>query len=201
MLRSSPSQALNLDTEARVFRLSPANRRFSMHLIHMARRSFLHGVVYTLCLRRVSTFVGKSGRVYTQREELQRHRLDPGFSVFRAECASMHLLSKGFTGYLANVPKSNDESVVFTRVSKTFDLSHRPAADIADSRRLRMYVVCHQEEGILFYPHFKSTLLALIENDPELSMTACNKVVRNVGEAIWELHHKDWIHIGMKLNI
>jgi len=54
----------------------------------------------------------------------------------------------------------------------------------------------NQEEGILIYPYFKDTLLALIKNDPDLSLAGRKKILRCVGEAIQELHSKNWIHIG-----
>lgn len=59
-----------------------------------------------------------------------------------------------------------------------------------------MHVDCNQEEGILFYPYFRDTLLALIQQDADLHLGERKKILRCVGEAIQELHGKDWIHIG-----
>ncbi|KAF2501016.1 kinase-like protein [Lophium mytilinum] len=126
-----------------------------------------------------STIVGKSGRVYAQSKVLQRHSKNPKLSIFKAE--------------------SENESFVLKRVSRPFyDLSLRLAAEFRNSRRLRMHVDCNQEEGILVYPYFRSTLLALQQEDPDMPATERIKILRRTGEAIQELHGKDWMHIDVK---
>ena len=59
-----------------------------------------------------------------------------------------------------------------------------------------MHIDCNEEEGILVYPYFRGTLLGLIHDDEDLPLEERKKILRQVGEAIRELHHKDWIHIG-----
>jgi serine/threonine protein kinase len=59
-----------------------------------------------------------------------------------------------------------------------------------------MHLDSNQEEGILIYPFFKDTLLALIKKDPDLSVAGRKKILRCVGEAIQEFHSKSWIHLG-----
>jgi tRNA A-37 threonylcarbamoyl transferase component Bud32 len=59
-----------------------------------------------------------------------------------------------------------------------------------------MHTDCSHEEGVLVYPYFQSTLLSLIQDDLELPTEGRMKILRQVGEAIQELHNKDWIHIG-----
>jgi serine/threonine protein kinase len=82
-------------------------------------------------------------------------------------------------------------------VSKPFfDLSLRLAAEFPESRRLRMHVDLNEDENILVYPYYQHTLLGLLQEDSELSNAARKKVLRQIGEAIQELHSKDWIHIG-----
>jgi len=94
--------------------------------------------------------------------------------------------------------RSEDQTFVLKRVQRPFyDLSQRLAAEFAGSSRLRMHVDCNQEEGVLVYNYFKDTLLGLIQKDPELPFAERKKILRRVGEAIQELHRKDWIHIGM----
>ena len=84
------------------------------------------------------------------------------------------------------------------RVPRPFyELSQRLATELGSSQRLRMHVDCNQEEGILFYPYFRDTLLALIQHDEDLHLRERKKILRYVGEAIQELHSKDWIHIGI----
>lgn len=130
-----------------------------------------------------STLVGESGRVYIQGEVLQRHREDHQRSVFKAEYVS------------------GNESFVFKRVPRPFyDLSLRLATEFTGSRRLRMHVDCNQEEEILIYPSFRGTLLALTQEDPVFPLVERKKILRHVGEAIQELHGKDWIHIGTLCN-
>ncbi|KAI4941938.1 hypothetical protein J4E91_010488 [Alternaria rosae] len=125
-----------------------------------------------------STIVGKSGRVYIQREVLQE-RKDPRLNIFKAE--------------------SHDQSFVFKRVSKPFyDLSLRLAADFPESRRLRMHVDLNEDENVLIYPYYQHTLLGLLQEDSKISDAARKKILRQTGEAIQELHSKDWIHIDIK---
>ena len=59
-----------------------------------------------------------------------------------------------------------------------------------------MHTDSEQEEGILIYPYFSDTLLALIKKDPDLSHAGRKKILRCVGEAIQEFHSENWIHIG-----
>ncbi|KAI9711553.1 MAG: hypothetical protein M1820_002118 [Bogoriella megaspora] len=134
--------------------------------------------VYRTSIRMVSTIVGKSGRKYIQGELLQHHPKDHMLSVFRAESAN--------------------ESFVLKRVSRPFyNLSLRLAAEVRGSRRLRLHIDCNEEETILVYPYFRSTLLALIQENSNLPLSERKKILRRAGEAIQELHSKDWIHIGI----
>ncbi|KAI1509053.1 SPS1, serine threonine protein kinase [Pyrenophora tritici-repentis] len=129
-------------------------------------------------IRTASTIVGKSGRVYIQREVLQE-RKDPRLNIFKAE--------------------SHDQSFVFKRVPKLFyDLSLRLAADFPKSRRLRMHVDSNEDENALIYPYYQHTLLRLLQEDSKISNAARKEVLRQTGEAIRELHSKDWIHIDIK---
>jgi hypothetical protein len=60
-----------------------------------------------------------------------------------------------------------------------------------------MHTDCNQEEGVLVFPYFKSTLLALIQGNSEFPTEGRKKILRQVGEAIQELQNKDWVHLGM----
>ena len=98
---------------------------------------------------------------------------------------------------LTHPRSSGNESFVFKRVSKPFyELSQRLAAEFAGTRRLRMHTDCNQEQRILVYPYFRDTLLGLIKDDSEVLFPERKKILRRVGEAIQELHRKEWIHIG-----
>ena len=59
-----------------------------------------------------------------------------------------------------------------------------------------MHIDCNEEESILVYPYFKDTFLALNQKDPDLPVLERKKILRLVGEAIQELHSKDWVHLG-----
>ncbi|KAI5860034.1 kinase-like domain-containing protein [Durotheca rogersii] len=144
----------------------------------LACYSLFGRLAYRTSIRMASTIVGKSGRVYVQGEVLQRNRGEK-FSIFKAE--------------------SGNESFVLKRVQRPFyDMSLRLAAEFAGTRRLRMHIDCNEEEGILVYPYFRCTLLALIKEDPDFPPPERQKILRCVGEAIQELHSKDWIHIDVK---
>ncbi|KAI1263207.1 kinase-like domain-containing protein [Xylariaceae sp. FL1019] len=135
-------------------------------------------VTYRRSIRMASTFKCISGCVYVQGEALQR-RQNPELSIFKAE--------------------SGNESFVFKRVSESiFDLSLRLAAEFAGSRRLRMHIDCNQEQGILVYPFFRTTLLALLQDYPDFPPQERRKILRRVGEGIQELHSKNWIHLDVK---
>ncbi|KAL6703216.1 hypothetical protein ACN47E_010078 [Coniothyrium glycines] len=131
-----------------------------------------------LGIRRASTIAGKSGHVYIQREVLQE-RKDPRLNIFRAE--------------------SHGQSFVSKRVSKPFyDLSLRLAVDVPESRRLRMHVDSNEGENILIYPYYQHTLLGLLQADLKIPAAARKKILQQTGEAIQELHMKDWIHLDIK---
>ncbi|KAI1395214.1 kinase-like domain-containing protein [Hypoxylon fuscum] len=150
-----------------------------MSLRRLACHTTLSRFAYRTSIRMASTIVGKSGRVYRQGEVLRRNRENHKLSIFQAE--------------------SGNESFVFKRVPRPFyDLSLRLAAEFAGSRRLRMHVDHNQEEGILIYSYFRSTLLGLIQDDPDFPPVERKKILRCVGVAIQELHSKDWIHIDVK---
>lgn len=61
-----------------------------------------------------------------------------------------------------------------------------------------MHVDCNPEEGILVYPYFRGTLLALIQEDPDFPPAERKKILRRVAEAIQELHAKGWMHTDVK---
>lgn len=93
--------------------------------------------------------------------------------------------------------RSGKESFVVKRVPSLFyDLSLRLTTEFAGSRRLRMHIDRNQENSILVYPYFRSTLLALIREDPDFPLAERKKNLQRTGEAIQELHSKNWIHIG-----
>lgn len=60
-----------------------------------------------------------------------------------------------------------------------------------------MHVDCNSKESILVYPYFRDTMLALIEGDPAFPPDERLKIMRGIGEAIQELHAKDWVHTGL----
>jgi serine/threonine protein kinase len=151
-------------------------------------------------IRTASTITGQSGRVYLQREVLQHHREDPKLSISKAECVYMANISHALAFCLTSSTRSQDQFFVSKRVSKYFyDRSLSLAADFPASRRLRMHVDCNEEESVLVYPYYRSDLLALWQEDPDMSEAVCKIILRRIGEAIQELHSKDWIHVGTTL--
>ncbi|KAF2724743.1 kinase-like protein [Polychaeton citri CBS 116435] len=126
-----------------------------------------------------SAIAGDSGRTYTGGKVLRRHPQDSRFDIFTIESADKSFISK-------RVPKP------------FFDLSQRIANDFPSSRRLRMHVDCNSKESILVYTYFRDTLFALFKEDPAFPPDERLKIMRGVGEAIQELHAKDWIHTDVK---
>ncbi|RWA10222.1 hypothetical protein EKO27_g4879 [Xylaria grammica] len=150
-----------------------------MPLNRLARDIPFGRLAHRTGLRMVSTIVGQSGRVYFQGEVLQRHRDDHNLSIFKAE--------------------SENKSFVVKHVPRPFyNLSLRLGAEFAGSRWLRMHIDCNQEEAVLIYPYYKSTLLSLIQNNSDFPSLQRHKILRHVAEAIEELHNKSWIHIDIK---
>ncbi|KAL5329987.1 hypothetical protein ACEPPN_003509 [Leptodophora sp. 'Broadleaf-Isolate-01'] len=125
-----------------------------------------------------SSVIGKSGRVYVQDKVLQR-QWEEKSNILRAE--------------------SENEFFVLKPVRRPFyELSRTLAAELAGSRRLRMHIDCNEIEDILVYPYFRDTLLGIIQNDPDFPTTERKKILQRVGEAIQELHARDWVHIDVK---
>lgn len=78
-----------------------------------------------------------------------------------------------------------------------FKLSRELEKDFADSRRIRMHVHYNEVEHTLVYEYFTSTFLRLLDEHPDLPLSKIKKILRHTGEAVKELHAKDYIHIGM----
>ncbi|KAF1994232.1 kinase-like protein [Amniculicola lignicola CBS 123094] len=127
-----------------------------------------------------STIVGRSGRIYTLGEVLRKHPLDSKFNLIKAE-------SEGMSFVLKRVP------------AQFYDISQRIADDVAGgSSHLRVHVDCNKDDHILVYPYFRDTMLALFQQYPDFPITETKKILRCVGEAIQDLHGKDWIHNDVK---
>lgn len=97
----------------------------------------------------------------------------------------------------SNISSCDGQSFVIKRVSESFfQLSRELREEFADSRRLRMHVDYNEEQHTLVYKYFTSTFLALLGKHPNFPLAGIKKILRYTGEAIRELHAKDWIHIG-----
>ncbi|KAF2005369.1 kinase-like protein, partial [Amniculicola lignicola CBS 123094] len=126
-----------------------------------------------------STIVGKSGRIYTIGNVIREHPQVPHLKIYKAE--------------------SENESFVVKRVPEQFhNLSKQIASEVDCSRHLRIHVDCQDGERFLIYRYFKTTMLPLIQDHPEIPAPESLKILRNVGEAIQELHAKDWLHNDVK---
>jgi serine/threonine protein kinase len=64
-----------------------------------------------------------------------------------------------------------------------------------------MHIDYNETEDILVYPYFRDTLLGIVQNDPNFPPTERKKILQHIGEAIQELHARDWIHIGAAFTI
>jgi serine/threonine protein kinase len=72
-------------------------------------------------------------------------------------------------------------------------------AQFESHSRLRIHIDKIKGESILVYEYFKTDLLALVENYPPLPLTARKKILKEIGNALAEMHGKNWIHLGTKL--
>jgi hypothetical protein len=102
-------------------------------------------------IRMTSTIVGKSGRVYIQREVL-RERKDPRLSILKAG----YVVQISHLGLrLTKVVLDLMTSLSSKCVSKLFyDLSLRLAANFPKSRQLRMHADFNEDENVLIYLYY-----------------------------------------------
>lgn len=155
-----------------------------------------HVVSRISSVRMHSTLVGDSGRIYRGGAVLRPNPQDRNLDILKTEFVA---LRKKNGNILSNEPRrSEGKSFIYKRVPKhVFNLSQQIANDCPSSRHLRMHVDCNAQESILIYPYFRDTFLALLEKDPAFPPDERGKIMRGVGEAIQELHSKDWIHAGL----
>lgn len=71
--------------------------------------------------------------------------------------------------------------------------------EFPDTRRIRMHIDYSEKDKTVVYEYFKEDLLALVQNNLDFPLVARKKILFEVGKALQELHAKNWIHIGMKL--
>jgi serine/threonine protein kinase len=64
-----------------------------------------------------------------------------------------------------------------------------------------MHIDYSEKENTLVYEYFKEDLLALMQNNRDFPLVARKQILFEVGKALQELHAKNWIHIGMKIEI
>ncbi|KAF2220302.1 kinase-like domain-containing protein [Elsinoe ampelina] len=129
----------------------------------------------------MSTLTGRSGRVYTEKQGIHKRTSDGNYTITKAT-------SENDTYVLKQVPW------------QVYERSQRIATDLAESRRLRLHVDCNDEHKILVHPYMRENLLTLVTRSvqPELDFHSRRKILREVGEAIRELHHSGWVHNDLK---
>ncbi|OTA67314.1 kinase-like protein, partial [Hypoxylon sp. EC38] len=129
--------------------------------------------------RMVSTLVGYSGRNYIKSNVLKPHPSNPELNICRAECGSQSF-----------VLKRVHESIF----NQSLDLKRK----FAQSHGLRMPVDYNESEHVLVFDYFRSTLLSLLHERPDLSIEARKLILRQTGKALKDLHDENWIHIDVK---
>lgn len=82
-----------------------------------------------------------------------------------------------------------------------FELCIQHKREFPDTRRIRMHIDYSEKENTLVYEYFKEDLLALMQNNRDFPLVARKQILFEVGKALQELHAKNWIHIGMKIEI
>jgi len=67
---------------------------------------------------------------------------------------------------------------------------------LSSSQHLRVHTDYNEEENLLIYPFYKSTLLGLIQEYSDFPPEERRAILRRVGEGLQELHSRDWMHAG-----
>jgi serine/threonine protein kinase len=70
--------------------------------------------------------------------------------------------------------------------------------EFCGNTRLRLHIDHNDKEQTLVYEYFRTDLLALVKNCPEMSVQARKSILQEVGLALRDMHSKDWIHLGTK---
>lgn len=97
-----------------------------------------------------------------------------------------------------NNSSCNGKPFVIKPVSPSiFDLFRDFKDDFGNNPRLRIHVDENKKENVLVYEYFKSDLLSLVENYPELPIEARKTILKEVGLGLNDIHTKHWIHLGI----
>jgi hypothetical protein len=112
-----------------------------MALSHRAWRAPFKSsrLIYRTHFKMASTIVGKSGRVYTQGEVLQRHRENPNFNVFKAEYVAVDSILLAPLQYLSDPSRSGPTT---SPLSSSVYTSHSSISPFALRQSVRALIGC-----------------------------------------------------------
>ncbi|KAG8624447.1 hypothetical protein KVT40_007514 [Elsinoe batatas] len=136
----------------------------------------------------MSTLTGRSGRIYSIIQGVHKRPSDSKHTIFKAMYVGSLWTRQGQMS-LTEI-RSGEETYLLKHVPKpVYHRSHRIAAELPDSRRLRLHNDCNDEQYILVHPSLRETLLTFItkSGDSEIDFISRRTILRQVGEAIQEL--------------
>lgn len=151
-------------------------------------------IVQRLQKRMASTVTGRCGRVYTLGSILQRPRQGT-LGIHQAG----YVKTRNFTNKIFRCQKSRcrGETYAVKRVPPSrFGWLQRLETQLRSSQHLRVHTDYNEEENLLIYPFYRSTLLGLIQDYPDFPPEERRAILRRVGEGLQELHSRDWMHAG-----
>jgi serine/threonine protein kinase len=94
-----------------------------------------------------------------------------------------------------------DKAFVLKRLSPSIFAQwfYKHKLDLPGTHRILAPVDYNVEEKTVVYEYLKEDLLSLVQNNPDFPVAARKQILFEVGKALQELHAKNKIHIGMKL--
>ncbi|KAI2615100.1 kinase-like protein [Hypoxylon sp. NC1633] len=131
-------------------------------------------------VRLASTLVGHSGRTYILGKTLSTRLTKPEYNVYQAQ-----------SGDKSFVVKATHEEV--------FNKELHLLREFGSSPYLRLPVDYNNESAhTLVFDYFRSDLLGLVHEHSDIPIEARKLMLRQAGEALKDLHSKNWIHLDVK---
>lgn len=67
----------------------------------------------------------------------------------------------------------------------------------SDNSRLRTHVDYNDNENVVVYEGFTTSVLSLVKNYPPLPLKVRKTILREVGRGLKNIHARNWIHLGI----
>ncbi|KAH9205834.1 kinase-like domain-containing protein [Leptodontidium sp. 2 PMI_412] len=126
----------------------------------------------------ISTFISSSGREYARGAVLKPNTKRPKLSLCVAYC-------------------ENQPFVLKSTSATIFQLLQKLKYEF-ESTRFRHHIDANDDEMVLVYEWYKDDLLQLITKHPNITLTSRKWTLREIGEALKDMHAKEWVDIDVK---